>query len=62
MQGRATVQEGGKMITVTLEPVAPNILVGRLEAPVGAKARVVFSANFRRGAHTHTLTARYVTQ
>jgi hypothetical protein len=62
MQGRATVQEGGKTITVTLEPAAPNILAGKLEAPVGAKARVVFSANFRSGSHTHTLTARYVTQ
>jgi hypothetical protein len=62
MQGRATVQDAGKTITVTLEPAAPNILAGKLEAPVGAKARVVFSANFRRGAHMHTLTARYVTQ
>jgi hypothetical protein len=62
MQGRATIQEGGKTISITLEPAAPNMLAGKLAAPVGAKARVVFSANFRRGAHTHTLTARYVTQ
>jgi hypothetical protein len=62
MLGRATIQEGGKTIMVTLEPMAPNMLAGKLEGPVGAKARVVFSANFRRGAHTHTLTARYVAQ
>jgi hypothetical protein len=62
MQGRTTIQEAGKTISITLEPAAPNMLAGKLAAPVGAKARVVFSANFRRGAHTHTLTARYVTQ
>jgi hypothetical protein len=62
MHGRATIQDAGKTITVTLEPAAPNMLTGKLEAPVAAKARVVFSANFRRGAHTHTLTARYVMQ
>ena len=37
-------------------------LAGKLQGPLGAKARVVFSANFRVGSHTHTLTARYVTQ
>ena len=62
MYGRATIQDAGKTITVTLEPAAPNRLVGKLQGPLGAKARVVFSANVRVGAHTHTLTARYVTQ
>jgi hypothetical protein len=62
MQGRATIQDAGKTITIMLAPAAPNMLAGKMEAPVGAKARVVFSANFRSGAHTHTLTARYVTQ
>jgi hypothetical protein len=62
MHGRATIQDAGKTITVTLEPAAPNMLTGKVQAPLGAKARVVFSAKFRSGSHTHTLTARYVTQ
>jgi hypothetical protein len=62
MQGRATVQYSGKTTTVPLQPSAPNMLVGKLEGPLGPKARVVFSGNFRIKAHTHTLTARYVTE
>jgi hypothetical protein len=58
VRGRATVQEGGKTTTVPLEPAAPNMMVGKLQAPLGAKARVVFSANL----HGHALTARYVTE
>jgi hypothetical protein len=58
MRGRATVQEGGKTATVPLEPAAPNMLVGKLQAPLGSKVRVVFSANL----HGHSLTARYVTE
>jgi hypothetical protein len=58
MRGRATVQEGGKMATVPLEPAAPNMMIGKLQAPLGSKARVVFSANL----HGHSLTARYVTE
>jgi len=61
MNGRATVQDGGKTATIPLQPAAPNMLVGKLQAPLGAKARVVFSATFREDGHTHTLTARYVT-
>jgi hypothetical protein len=57
-RGRVTVQEGGKTTTVPLEPAAPNMMVGKLQAPLGAKARVVFSANL----HGHALTARYVTE
>ena len=60
-KGRATIQEGGKTLTVALQPAAPNKMVGKAEGPVGSKARVVFSANFREGGHSHTLTARYVT-
>ena len=56
MRGRATVQDGGKTTTVPLEPAAPNMMVGKLQAPLGPKARVVFSANL----HGHALTARYV--
>jgi hypothetical protein len=44
--------------TVPLEPEAPNMMVGKLQAPLGSKARVVFSANL----HGHSLTARYVTE
>jgi hypothetical protein len=58
MRGRATVQEGGKTATVPLEPAAPNMMIGNLQAPLGSKARVVFSANL----HGHALTARYVTE
>lgn len=62
MQGRATVQDGGTTATVPLQPAAPNMMIGKLSAPLGSKARVVFSANFRVDSHTHTLTARYVTE
>ena len=62
MQGRAMVQDGGKTTTVPLQPAAPNLMVGKAEATLGSKARVVFSATFRIKAHTHTLTARYVTE
>jgi len=58
MQGRATVQDGGKTTTVPLEPAAPNMMIGKLQLPLGSKARVVFSANL----HGHSLTARYVTE
>jgi hypothetical protein len=58
MRGRATVQDRGKTTTVPLEPGAPNMMVGKLQAPLGAKSRVVFSANL----HGHSLTARYVTE
>ena len=58
MRGRATVQDGGKTATVPLEPSALNMMVGKLQAPLGSKARVVFSANL----HGHALTARYVTE
>jgi hypothetical protein len=58
MRGRATVQDGGKTTTVSLEPATPNMMVGKLQAPLGSKARVVFSGNL----HGHSLTARYVTE
>jgi hypothetical protein len=58
MRGRATVQDGGKTTAVPLEPAAPNMMIGKLQAPLGSKARVVFSANL----HGHALTARYVTE
>ena len=58
MRGRATVQDGGKTTTVPLEPATPNMMVGKLQASLGSKARVVFSAN----SHGHSLTARYVAE
>ena len=58
MRGRATVQDGGKTTTVSLTPTAPNLMTGKLQAPLGTKARVVFSGNL----HGHSLTARYVTE
>jgi hypothetical protein len=61
-KGRATIQDGAKTTTVALQPAAPNKMVGKAESLVGSKARVVFSATFREGSHSHTLTGRYVTQ
>jgi len=58
MRGRATVQDGGKTTTVELEPATPNMMVGKLQASLGSKARVVFSGS----SHGHSLTARYVTE
>jgi hypothetical protein len=58
MRGRATVQDGGKTTTIPLSPAEPNLMVGKLLAPLGAKARVAFSASL----HGHSLTARYVTE
>jgi hypothetical protein len=58
LRGRAVVQDGGKTTTIALQPGAPNMLAGKAEGPIGAKARVVFSAN----VPGHALTARYVTE
>jgi hypothetical protein len=58
MRGRATVQDGGRTATVPLQPAAPNMMIGKLQAALGSKARVVFSANL----HGHSLVARYVTE
>jgi hypothetical protein len=62
MRGRATIQDGGKTTTVQLQPAAPNKMIGKASGPIASKARVVFSGTFREGSHTHTLTARYVTE
>src|SRR5262245_4805288 len=58
MRGRATVQDAGKTTTVPLTPAAPNMMVGKVQVPLGSKARVVFSGSI----HGHSLTARYVTE
>jgi hypothetical protein len=62
MRGRATVQDSGNTTTIPLQPAIPNMMVGKLNSPLGPKARVIFSANFNVKGHTHTLTARYVTE
>jgi hypothetical protein len=55
--GRAVVQDGGKTAAISLSPEEPNKLVGQLAMPLGAKARVVFSAKVA----DHTLQARFTT-
>jgi hypothetical protein len=57
LKARAVVQVGGKTTTVALSPAAPNRFVGKLAAPLGSKARVVFSSVF----DGHNLQARFVT-
>ena len=56
LKARAIVQDGGKTTTINLTPAAPNMLVGKLAAPMGPKARVVFSSS----VHGHSLQARFV--
>jgi hypothetical protein len=56
--GRAVIQDGGKTTSVPLVPVEPNMFVGQLPMPLGAKARVVFSAK----VPGHTLQARFITE
>jgi hypothetical protein len=58
MRGRATVQDGGKTVTVPLTPSNPNMMIGKLQTELSSQARVVFSANL----HGHSLTARYTTE
>lgn len=55
-KARAIVQDGGKTVTVTLSPAAPNMFVGKLATPLGAKARVAFSGVIEG----HSLQARFV--
>jgi hypothetical protein len=57
LKARAVVQVGGKTMTITLSPAEPNRFVGKLAAPLGPKARVVFSSVF----DGHNLQARFVT-
>jgi hypothetical protein len=55
--GRAVIQDGGKTFAVNLSPAEPNLFVGQLPMPLGAKARVVFSAK----VEGHNLQARFTT-
>ncbi|KAA2242249.1 hypothetical protein [Salinarimonas soli] len=54
---RALVQDGGKTVTVPLQPAEPNRLVGALAQPLGSGARVVVSATLADG---HAVQARFV--
>jgi hypothetical protein len=56
MKARAVVQDGGKTSTIALSPAPPNMFVGKLTAPLSAKARVVFSG----AIEGHNLQARFV--
>ncbi|WP_225143173.1 hypothetical protein [Bradyrhizobium sp. BRP20] len=58
MRGRATIQDGGKTVTVPLAPANPNMMTGKLQAELSPKAIVVFSGSL----HGHSLTARYAAQ
>jgi len=55
LRGRAVIQDGGKTTTVNLSAAEPNKFVGKLQAPLGSKARVVFSAR----VEGHNLQARF---
>lgn len=57
LKARAVVQVGGKTVTINLSPAEPNRFVGKLAAPLGSKARVVFSSSIGG----HNLQARFVT-
>jgi|SRR5262245_17703533 len=57
LTARAVVQAGGKTRTIALSPAEPNRFVGKLEAPLAANARVVFSTH----VDGHPLQARFVT-
>jgi hypothetical protein len=58
MKGRATILDGGKTVTVQLNPATPNLMRGKLQAELSPKAVIVFSAS----VHDHTLTARYTAE
>ncbi|MGY4366905.1 hypothetical protein ACVW1A_002970 [Bradyrhizobium sp. LB1.3] len=58
MRGRATIQDGGKTVTVPLTPASPNLMSGKLQTELSPKAIVVFSASL----HGHSLTARYTAE
>src|SRR5215217_8770124 len=58
MKGRATIQDAGKTVTVSLSPSSPNMMTGKLQAELSPKAIVVFSASL----HGHSLTARYTAE
>ena len=56
--GRATVQDGGKTTQYRSSPLPRNMMVGKLQGPLGLKARVVFSANSRTGTRSPPAMSR----
>jgi hypothetical protein len=58
LTGRAVIQDGGKTTAVNLSSAEPNRFVGQLQVPLGAHARVVFSAKVAG----HNLQARFTTE
>jgi hypothetical protein len=59
IRGQATVQDGGKTTKVVLSAAEPNKMVGKLQAPLRPKARVVVSIDILDEGHKHTLQARF---
>jgi hypothetical protein len=57
LTGRAVIQDGGRTTAVNLSSAEPNRFVGQLPMPLGARARVVFSAKVAG----HNLQARFTT-
>ena len=56
LTGRAVVQDGGKVVTVTLAAADGNRLVGSAPQPIGKGARIVVSATLAGG---QVLQARF---
>ena len=56
-EGKAIVQGGGKATTVMLSPTEPNIMTGKLEAPLAPGAKIVVSGRLADG---HEILARFV--
>ena len=52
---RAVIQDAGKITAIELSPAEPNMFVGKLSAPLGSNARVVFSTKVAG----HNLQARF---
>jgi hypothetical protein len=55
--GRVVILDGSKQLTVALMAAEPNLLFAKLEAALGAGAKVVVSAKLSDG---HNLQARFV--
>jgi hypothetical protein len=53
--GRAVVQADGKTTFVKLEPAEPNRLVGKLDAPLPAGAKIVLTSKI----DGHSMNARF---
>ena len=58
-RGVATIQDGGDTTRINLKAAPPNKLVGALQAPLSAKARIVVSIDLLDEGHKHNLQARF---